>query len=168
MKKLFVMMSLLALCGCTRVNETSISNETTMVDNPVLEEDRSEHILECSKEDEKVIFHAVGDQAKKQEQSFDLSYEELGIDGDLNQEELLNAINSSLSSTYETVEGVDAYGVLEGDHVRATVTVDFDQADIQSLVNAGLLYEGELDTKYVSLAKTEAQFKAGGYACTVH
>lgn len=165
MKKLFVMMSLLVLCGCTRVNEISTSSETNIVEEQVLEEDRREHTLECSKDDESVTFYAIGDQAKQQKQSFDLPYE---IDGDLNQEELLNAINSSLASTYETVEGVDAYGALEDGHVRVTVTIDFDQADIQSLVNAGLLYEGELDTKYVSLAKTEAQLKADGYACTVH
>ncbi|WP_356918143.1 DUF1307 domain-containing protein [uncultured Dubosiella sp.] len=48
-----------------------------------------------------------------------------------------------------------------------TVTIDYRRADIQALIDAGLLHEGEVDTKYVSLGKTQTQLEKEGYSCTV-
>lgn len=96
-----------------------------------------------------------------------MTFEELGIGEGMSSEDMMNAINSSLARSYDALQGVDAVGSLEDNRVKVTVTIDYKKADIQALINAGLLHEGEVDTKYVSLGKTQSQLEQEGYSCTI-
>ncbi len=165
MRKGLVVFFLVGLCGCTRVNDVNSSQETK---EPVIEEeDTGQHTLDCKKESDSVFLQAQGDHVESQEQTIYMSFEELGIDEQMSHEDMMNAINSSLTRSYDALQGVDAVGSLEDNKVKVTVTIDYKRADIQSLIDANLLHEGEVDTKYVSLGKTQSQLEKEGYSCTI-
>lgn len=167
MRKVWVLFFVAGLCGCTRVNEASKNVEDTKQPAMAQEEEAVQHTLDCTKESDSVSFQAQGDHVESQIQTFYLSFADLGIGEGMSSEDMMNAINSSLARSYDALQGVDAVGSLEDNRVKVTVTIDYRRADIQALIDAGLLHEGEVDTKYVSLGKTQTQLEKEGYSCTV-
>lgn len=166
MKRIVCMFFLVGLCGCSRVNETS-SSMNGSGQPAVEEEDTNQHTLDCTNDSDSMSLQSQGDHVEYQTQTFYMTFEELGIGEGMSSEDMMNAINSSLARSYDALQGVDAVGSLEDNKVKVTVTIDYKKADIQALINAGLLHEGEVDTKYVSLGKTQSQLEQEGYSCTI-
>ncbi|MCI9041637.1 DUF1307 domain-containing protein [Dubosiella newyorkensis] len=163
MKKGFLILCALCLCGCTRINKAPSAEKVEKKQ----EEELTQHTLECIKDSDSMSFVAVGDMLQQQTQVFYMTYEDLGINEGLNHDDLLKAINEKLAQSYGALQGVDVVSSLEDNRVKVTVSIDYNQANIQALIDAGLLHEGEVETKYVSLGKTQKQLEDDGFACTV-
>lgn len=136
------MFFLVGLCGCSRVNETS-SSMNGSGQPAVEEEDTNQHTLDCTNDSDSMSLQSQGDHVEYQTQTFYMTFEELGIGEGMSSEDMMNAINSSLARSYDALQGVDAVGSLEDNRVKVTVTIDYKKADIQALINAGLLHEGK-------------------------
>lgn len=161
-------MGLLLLGGCMRLSDIdeSFSNRTQSPE--IHEESKESRIMECKHDTEgTVIIEATGDKVEKMTHTFSLSFEDLGITQDLDAQSLQNKINESLSSMYADLDGVEASGKMVDSHVEITVTIDYEQADQDQLVEAGLLDEGEIESNYISFKETRSSYEGSNYACTV-
>lgn len=96
-----------------------------------------------------------------------MSFTDLGINEDLDQNAIKEKINQSLNSMYQDLEGVQAVGEIVEDHVEITVTIDYTAADHEQLMEAGLLESGKVDSAYISLEETQESYEDSGYTCTI-
>ena len=165
MKKLGVLLLALTLMGCARLSD--FKEETGKSEDPLQETSEKEKSLTCtSSNEDQLVFEARGDQIYKMTQTFAMSFEDLGINEDLDPETIQNKINDSLDSMYKELAGVSVTGEMVDDHVQITVVIDYDACDDEELIEAGLLEEGEMESQYISLNETKKSYEAGGYTCT--
>lgn len=168
MKIKCILLAGLMLSGCTKISDLTNEKSATEQSAPVLEKktDTKSYVLVCDNDSsEEVTFEAKGDQINKMTQTFDMSFEELGIDDDLDSNAIKDKINASLDEKYNSLEGVQITSEIQEQKVHVTIEIDFEQADLDALVEKGLLDKGEIKSSYVSLAKTKKDYKANGYAC---
>ena len=98
-------------------------------------------------------------------QVFAMNFSDLGITDDMNSEQIQAKINSSLDEKYNSIEGVHVSTQLKEEQVEVTVEMNFKTADIDTLIENGLLDKGEAKSDYVSLKKTQNVYKTEGFAC---
>lgn len=162
----FVCLCLL-VTGCARLSDVdeSFLKET---EEPEVEKDETPVVMKCDSEMQgSLTFESKGDQIQKMTQSFSMSFTDLGINEDLDQNAIKEKINQSLDSMYQDLEGVQAVGEIVGDHVEITVTIDYTAADHEQLMEAGLLESGKVDSAYISLEETQESYEDSGYTCTI-
>ncbi len=170
MKIKCILLAGLMLSGCTKISDLTDSKSSTDQSAPVTEKktDTKSYVLVCDNDsNEEVTFEAKGDQINKMTQTFDMSFEDLGISDDLDSNAIKDKINASLDEKYNALEGVQISSELQEQKVHVTIEIDFEQADLDALVEKGLLDKGEIKSSYVSLAKTKEDYKASGYACKI-
>lgn len=158
----------LMMSGCTKISDITNDKTTTDQSAPVIEKktDTKSYVLVCDNDsNEEVTFEAKGDIIKKMTQTFDMSFEDLGISDDLDSNAIKDKINASLDEKYNSLEGVQISSEIQDKSVHVTIEINFDDADLDALVENGLLDKGEIKSSYVSLAKTKKDYKASGYAC---
>ena len=163
MKKLLFIGLLLSMTGCSKVYEI-INNDTTQ--EPVVEEDTSEKTLVCRQEDgDSVTFIAKGDEVHQMKQVSHIAYDELGLDPNtMDKDVIQQQINQAITDKYQGLAGVGIIGQMAEDKIEITADINFDQADKQALIDARLLSQGEKDSQYISLKKTQEEYK-NSYAC---
>lgn len=162
----FVCLCLLVI-GCARLSDVdeSFLKET---EEPEVEKDETPVVMKCDSETQgSLTFESKGDQIQKMTQSFSMSFADLGINEDLDQNTIKEKINQSLDSMYQDLEGVQAVGEIVEDHVEITVTIDYTAADHEQLMEAGLLESGKVDSAYISLEETQESYEDSGYTCTI-
>lgn len=163
MKKCLLLCMALALAGCQRVGQ----NPQTA--DPAAEEPTSsvKHTLLCTLDEDEYEFDAQGDKILTSKMTVVSSLESLGADEDTDKELLQEAVEQSLSASYGSMAGVEADWSLQDGHVLITLRIDYDKADLNDLIDAGLLQAGEMESQYTSLDKTQNDLEAAGFACTV-
>ena len=162
----FVCLCLL-VTGCARLSDVdeSFLKET---EEPEVEKDETPVVMKCDSETQgSLTFESKEDQIQKMTQSFSMSFTDLGINEDLDQNAIKEKINQSLDSMYQDLEGVQAVGEIVEDHVEITVTIDYTAADHEQLMEAGLLESGKVDSAYISLEETQESYEDSGYTCTI-
>lgn len=168
MRKFLMLGLCLSLAGCMRINEIlPTENEEKKSEDPIGEEDTKSRSATCSNDKEEISFEAKGDELLKMEQVFYMSFEDLGIKEDMDTSQMEQKINEKLSSSYANISGVDAIGTIEDNRVKITVTIDYTVADIDELIEEGLLHEGEVETQYISFKETTDDYKNNGYVCEI-
>ena len=85
----------------------------------------------------------------------------------MNSEQIQFKINSSLDDKYNSIEGVHASTELNEQQVEVTLEMDFKAANIDTMIESGLLDKGEAQSDYVSLKKTQSAYKQEGFACMI-
>ncbi|WP_297568353.1 DUF1307 domain-containing protein [uncultured Faecalibaculum sp.] len=161
MKKAWLALLCLALTGCVRVGG---SNPETRQEEPD-ETETVKQTMTCSSDAGSYEFEALGDQVKKSVQTENVSFEELGLDAGADQAKIGEAISRVLNDSYGSLKGVSTQGEVRDNHVELTISIDYAQADSQALIDSGLLEPGELDSRYVSLERTETELTSQGFAC---
>lgn len=96
-----------------------------------------------------------------------MSFSDLGITEDMNSEQIQFKINSSLDDKYNSIEGVHVSTELNEQQVEVTLEMDFKAANIDTMIESGLLDKGEAQSDYVSLKKTQSAYKQEGFACMI-
>ena len=120
----FVCLCLL-MTGCARLSDVdeSFLKETK---EPEVEQDDTPAVMQCDSETQGTLtFEAKGDQIQNMTQTFSMSFADLGISEDLDQNAIKEKINQSLESMYQDLEGVQAVGEIVEGHVEITVTIDY-------------------------------------------
>ena len=166
MKKLFLIGLLMMSTGCAKISEI-MNNDTSQEPDTHDTTDTKEKTLTCTNEaGESVIFHAKGDEIHSMKQTTFISYEELGINpAEVNKDAIQEKINQGITDKYQGLAGVGVIGQMAEDKVEVIVEIDYDQADPQALIDAGLLDKGEKDSQYISLEKTQSVYSQN-YACS--
>jgi uncharacterized lipoprotein YehR (DUF1307 family) len=85
----------------------------------------------------------------------------------MNKETIQTKINDTLKEKYQGLEGVTVTGKVIDKEVEVTVEIDYEVADKDALIEAGLLDQGEKQNTSISLQKTQSVFEENGYACEV-
>lgn len=164
MKKAGILLLITMLCGCARLSD--FHTENSRKERDTQQEDTSPVTMTCTDETNTLIYEAKGDRIQTMTQKFTMSFAELGIREDLDAQAIQDKINQTLQSLYD-VKGVEATGTMVDDHVEITLRIDFEIADDQELMEAGLLNEGERDSEYISLKQSRLSNENSGYTCTV-
>ena len=160
MKKLAWILLLVALLGCSRANYNPESEETTTEE----EETTTEITTVCTNDSKSTTFYSRGDEIYRMEDS---TYQDLSesIDEDIDKDAVMESINQTLTEKYGSIEGVSFSTEWEDNNVHTILTIDYDVADMQALVDAGILEEGNIESQYISLEKTLLSYQSNGYAC---
>lgn len=87
------------------------------------------------------------------------------ISDGMNKDTIQEKVNDALNEKYKYVDGLTVVGNLMDDKVEITMTIDFTQADLDELVDNGLLDQAEKENDKVSLKKTIQAYTDNGYAC---
>ena len=164
MKKIIVLLCAFCLCGCARLS--SLSPE----ESEKKEEQKAEEnvTLQCTKGEESVTLDATGDKVSHCVQVLFLSFEDLGVDKEtVDPEKLSQAVQKAVEKKYNGIEGVSAESSVEEERVRIAITIDYDVADLNALVEAKLLNKNDVQVHYMSLDATQKDLEKQGYACSV-
>ena len=165
----YVLCLALLLCGCVKVSDITGQKSTTEEKAPVTsKQTNKKRVISCKNDSEQeVIFESKGDKISKMTQKFAMNFSDLGITEDMNSDQIQSKINASLDEKYNSIDGVHVSSELKENKVEITVEMDFSVADIDTLIEKGLLDKGEVQSNYVSLKGTQAVYKKDGYACIV-
>lgn len=168
MRKLGIVALCLLMCGCARISDVIDMEDTSKSDTQEEKKDTTKKTLVCTNDnEEEITFEAKGDELQKMTQIFYMSFEDLGISSDMDTSQMEQIINDSLTKKYENLDGVDVSGTLEESRVKITVTIDYNQADMDRLIEEGLLQKGEKQNQYISFKETKKDYKENGYACSL-
>lgn len=163
MKRSWMAVLCLVLTGCVRVGGGQTGENREVTDSA----DTVKQVMTCTSEAGSYEFNAQGDQVTKSVQTESVSFEELGLEQGADAVKIEEAITRVLAESYGSLEGVDASGAVKDGRVEMTVSIDYETADHQALIDAGLLEPGELDSQYVSLERTQSELQSQGFACRV-
>ncbi len=157
MKKLAVFL-ILVLSACSKVGDTIQRDRNQKVINSTL--------VCVSAKDEEYSFFAENDAIKSMQEIFYMSYEEAGIYEEKDPAQIKDEINQKLSKKYSSIPGVSAIvdEVVEN-RIKIIFMIDFEVADMEQLVENGILDEGETQNQFISLKKTEENYTKNGFAC---
>ena len=157
----------ISLVGCARISDIIPEKETE--EEVVLSEDtgKKEKNVVCEKGEETIHFEAEEDQIRNFTQVFYLSLSDLQIPKDLKEDEIQELIDNAVKELYAEYLGVSVEGEYVDGHVKMSAIVNYEVADIDALVEAGLLDSGEIESQYVSLKRTIEDLESQGYACEV-
>ena len=72
-----------------------------------------------------------------------------------------------MDDKYNSTEGVHVSTELNEQQVEVTLEMDFKTANIDTMIERGLLDKGEAQSDYVSLKKTQSAYKQEGFACMI-
>ena len=153
---------LLSLCGCTRVGQ---GRESKQEAPEVMLQDDTIKVLTCTINHNKMIYNANGDQITTITQTIEVPKEELGLPEGVKMEDATEVITKSVTKKYEHMDGVNVHVKVDSEKAIVTLTINLPEADLDKLVEAGILDKGEMQNKYVSLKKTEETMKAHGCIC---
>ena len=165
MRVQYLLCACLLLCGCTKVSDLTHQKSKSTEKAPVTVKKANKiKVIDCKNDSsQQVTFEAKGDKIQKMTQKFAMSFSDLGITEDMNSEQ----INSSLDDKYNSIEGVHVSTELKEQQVEVTLEMDFKTANIDTLIESGLLDKGEAQSDYVSLKKTQSAYKQEGFACMI-
>ena len=166
MKFLFVCMLILSLSGCTRIQDLMSDKEEIEVVSQVEEKIKNKN-FNCFRDDETVLLKTAEDRVNTYEQTFYMDLKDLAIPEGLKDEEIQDLIDDAVNEMYKEFLGVQVQGVHEKERVKIIVEINFEVADIDALVEEGLLDKGEIESQYVSLKKTKKELESQGYVCEV-
>lgn len=166
MKKLFTLcLSAFLLTGCASV-EKIVNNDTSKEPDVTEDKDTTAKSLNCSNDSgETWTFTAEGNKIKTGKLVFSMNKSDLGITDEMDDTTVKDTINAALSNKY-TLEGVTASGEMKEDKIEITLNIDYDKADDQALIDAGLMTEGEKQNQYVSIKKTKEIYENSNYSCS--
>ena len=166
MKFLFVCMLVLSLFGCTRAQDLMSDKEENEAVGQVEEKVKNKN-FNCFRDDETVLLKTADDRVNVYEHTFHMDLKNLAIPEGLDEVEVQNLIDDAVNEMYKEFLGVQVQGVHEKERVKIIVEINFEVADIDALVEEGLLDKGEIESQYVSLKKTKKELESQGYACEV-
>ena len=163
----YLLCASLLLCGCAKVSDLTEQKSKSPEKAPTTTKKTNKiKVIDCKNDSsQQVTFETKGDKIQKMTQKFTMSFSDLGITEDMNSEQIQSEINSSLDDKYNSIEGVHVSTQLSDQQVEVTLEMDFKKANIDTLIENKLLDEGEAQSDYVSLKKTQNVFKNEGYAC---
>ncbi|MDD7281403.1 DUF1307 domain-containing protein [Floccifex sp.] len=162
MKKVMTLLVSLMLAGCTRIGVKQEEPKEETIEKQV--------IVNCQNDkQEEILFYAKDDKVYAMQYTFYQTVQEftssLDIEGQLTQDELLNRINDTLSDKYKDIKGVSVIGEIEEENIKYIMMIDFDEADIDQLIEHGLINAGEVQSQYISLKETRKAYQNIGFAC---
>ncbi|MCF0105559.1 MAG: DUF1307 domain-containing protein [Holdemanella sp.] len=155
MKYLQCLLLMFILAGCTRINDSK------------KEEKIEEVTMQCTQKDEEILLFAKEDEIQKFQNRFTVSFQEAGITEDVDKDQVIDKLNDSLEEKYAKIKGVSTKAELKEDCIEVIIMIDYIQADINQLIEAGLIQKGEEESQYISLEKTIQAYKDMQYACEV-
>ena len=163
----YLLCASLLLCGCAKVSDLTEQKSKSPEKAPATTKKTNKiKVIDCKNDSsQQVTFETKGDKIQKMTQKFTMSFSDLGITDDMNSEQIQAKINSSLDEKYNSIEGVHVSTQLKEEQVEVTVEMNFKTADIDTLIENGLLDKGEAKSDYVSLKKTQNVYKTEGFAC---
>ena len=169
MRVQYLLCACLLLCGCTKVSVLTHQKSKSTEKAPVtVKKTNKVKVIDCKNDSsQQVTFEAKGDKIQKMTQKFAMSFSDLGITEDMNSEQIQSKINSSLDDKYNSIEGVHVSTELKEQQVEVTLEMNFKTANIDTLIESGLLDKGEAQSDYVSLKKTQSAYKQEGFACMI-
>lgn len=157
----------LFLCGCVRLSDLEKPEEEIETVKETETEEVKEYAINCAKDGMIVRLEAQDDRVNTFTQTFYMSLEDLKIDKNKKDEEIQNLVQSAVKELYKEFLGVNVDANYEDGHVKIVVTVDYEVASIDALVDAGLLNQGEVESQYVSLEMTKEDLESQGFACEI-
>ena len=163
----YLLCASLLLCGCAKVSDLTEQKSKSPEKAPATTKKTNKiKVIDCKNDSsQQVTFETKGDKIQKMTQKFTMSFSDLGITEDMNSEQIQSKINSSLDDKYNSIEGVHVSTQLSDQQVEVTLEMDFKKANIDTLIENKLLDEGEAQSDYVSLKKTQNVYKTEGFAC---
>lgn len=169
MRVQYLLCACLLLCGCTKVSDLTHQKSKSTEKAPVtVKKTNKVKVIDCKNDSsQQVTFEVTGDKIQKMTQKFAMSFSDLGITEDMNSEQIQSKINSSLDDKYNSIEGVHVSTELKEQQVEVTLEMNFKTANIDTLIESGLLDKGEAQSDYVSLKKTQSAYKQEGFACMI-
>lgn len=169
MRFVWFLCTCLCLTGCMKISDLKNDDQETETDQKapvILEDDTKDHVYKCTNDaEEEITFVSKGDKITNMTQVLCLSFSDLGITADMDQTQIQSRLNASFDEKYNDLEGVEVSSELYEEKVEVTIEINFEAADIQSLIDRGLIQKGEVESNYVSLKKSKKDFEASGYAC---
>lgn len=165
MKRFFLAALCLFTAGCTQIN-LSLHDDSEKAAKQAADT-QPEQILVCTNEAGTTRFRATGDEITSTVYEFTRSLEDLQISEDLDKQKIMDAVNASLADQYGDLQGVDVSAKLEENQVRYTLTINYLIANIDKLIEQGILQSGTIENQHVSLNKTKSEFENSGYSCTL-
>lgn len=166
MKKFLLVGALIFLTGCSSID--SIIHNDTQKDPVAEDQSKKKTTTVCESGDDIIAtFQAKGNHITQMKQVSHASYADMGIEvsDSMDKDAIQEALNQSLSEKYQTMAGVSVQGHLKDDRVEITIEINFEQADKDALVSAGLLDPAEKENHDVSLEKTIQVYQNNGFTC---
>ena len=145
MKKLVVLLCALCLVGCSGKEAEKITKVCTM------ESDGMKVTNTLEAEDDKVVKQTA-------ESSVDFS------DLDATEADIKDVMDE-LASGYDDLKGVQYSYTIDGTTVNDKTIVDYTQADLDQLLEMGILESEEESVGYVSLEQTVKSLEDMGFTC---
>ena len=139
----------------------------TGINDSKKEEKIEEVTMQCTQKDEEILLFAKEDEIQKFQNRFTVSFQEAGITEDVDKDQVIDKLNDSLEEKYAKIKGVSTKAELKEDCIEVIIMIDYIQADINQLIEAGLIQKGEEESQYISLEKTIQAYKDMQYACEV-
>ena len=164
MKVWMACMCALSLVGCVRLSDLNPHEEEIETIQQV-EEVGQEQSVDCEKEDMIVHLDAMDDEVRMFTQSFYMTLSDLGIDENQEDEKIQEQVYNAAKNLYAELLGVNVVADYEDGRVKITVEINYEVANVDALIEAGLLDEGELESQYVSLDLTKEALENDGFAC---
>lgn len=160
MKRLLFVLLGLCLIGCTRISD--------VVDQEKPEEKVAQHVV-CTNEGGNIIeFKAENDDVTEITETFFQSYEELGVTEQMDPAQINEKISSGLAQKYEEIGGVTFDVVSEEGRAKIVMTIDCTKANIEKLVEFGILENGEEGAGAISLESLKSGLEQdGAYGCEI-
>lgn len=150
------------LQGCWRVGDLSTPSTAGYESDASSQEKKS---LYCSNDTMLYDFEIQADRLLTQKQVFSMPLSRLLPDETDENADVTIRVEEALAGMYQDVDGVEAKGKLEGDQVEIAVTIDFQKADLQWLIDQGLILPSSSGSHFVSAASTRSQLEKEGFAC---
>lgn len=156
----------LSLVGCVRLSDLEAEKEEIETIKQV-EEDKKEWIVDCTKEDLMVHLEAKDDEVKMFKQTFYMTLSDLGVDANQGNDKIQEQVSNAAKALYDEILGVNVRAEYLDGRVKITIEINYEVANIDALIEAGLLDKGEIESQYVSFELTKAMLQKDGFACQV-
>ena len=167
MKLFMICICALSLSGCARLSDFEKKDEKVETVKETETEESKESIVNCANDGMMVRLEAQDDKVNKFTQTFYMSLEELKIDKNKKEEEIQELVQNAVQKLYQEFLGVNVTANYEDNRVKIVVEVDYEVANLDALVDAGLLNKGEVESQYVSLEMTKKDLESQGFACEI-
>ena len=159
MKRVSLFLMFFLLCSCSRIGTES--NEQDY-------EETKNYVVSCSLEsNEQYMFFSQDDEIQSMQEVFYMSYEDAGVTYDMDPETVKENINDKLSNKYSQIAGVTVIvDEIVDYNIKIIVMIDFRVADMNQLIEQGLINEGNVQNQYISLEQTMEAYSSNGFACS--
>lgn len=155
-KVLLLLLSGVVISGCARIGDP-INKQQSKED-----ETTSRH---CASNESEYDYSAKGDEITSWRMVTMISLEDFALPEETERRELESAIRQSVQDLYKEVRGVSASCTFTETDVVVSLVVNLEAANLDDLIEFGLLQKADVVNQYVSLSRTTEALEQAGYVC---